>query len=209
MDPGSPRPFGLKLPGISNLKIPRLSRPAIDRKKALTIAGVAVAVIAVLLVGGFLVTSYLENQQVALFCGHISASEADLFLVHGRISVYMQTPADGLLAAGCDDRMREFAAIARYGRDVTAYHRQIIASDTVPEAYSGAQSAYIRALDRLNHAFSFWSSAATAYDMRDYAAANRNLAEADGAWQEYTAAVAEYDRELRAAEEGAEVPPEQ
>ena len=209
MDPGSPKPSGLRLPGISNLKIPKLSRPAIDRKQALTIAGVTIALIAVLLVGGFLVMSYLENQQVAVLRGHISASEADLFQVHGRISAYMQTPTDDLLAAGCDDRMREFAAIARYGRDVTAYHRQIVAADIVPEAYTGAKSAYIQALDSLNNAFSFWLSAATAYDMRDYAAANRNLAEADRAWQGYTAAIADYDRELRVAEEGAEVPPEQ
>lgn len=208
MDPGSLKPPSLKLPGISTLKIPKLSKLAIDRKKALTIAGVTIAVIAVFLVGGFLVMDYRENQQVAVFRDHISASEADLFQVHGRISAYMRTPTDDLLAAGCDDRMREFAAIARYGRDVTAYHHQIVAADTVPEAYFGAQSAYIRALDRLNHAFSFWSSAAAAYDMRDYAATNRNLAEADGAWQEYTAAIADYDRELHAAEEGAEVPPE-
>lgn len=208
MDPGSPEPAGgLRIPGLSGLKIPKLSKVAIDRKKALTAAGVAVAVIAVLLVGGILVMEYRESQQVAAFGSHISASEADLFMVYDKIALYMRTPVNDLSIAECDAHVREFAAIARYGRDVTAYHRQIVAADTVPEAYAGAQSAYVRALDNLNRAFTFWSSAAAAYDMRDYAAANRNLAEADGAWREYVAAVGDYDHELRAAEEGAEDPP--
>ncbi|HQN91512.1 MAG TPA: hypothetical protein PK336_04510, partial [Methanoculleus sp.] len=69
------------------------------------------------------------------------------------------------------------------------------------------QAAYLRALDNLNRAFTFWLSAATAYDMRDYAAAEQNLARADEAWREYIAAIGDYEEVLRAAEEGGEVAP--
>ncbi|KAF5053786.1 hypothetical protein DSECCO2_44130 [anaerobic digester metagenome] len=200
MNPDTPEPSG-------GLKIPKLPKLAVDRRKALTAAGAAVAAMVVLLVGGMLVMDYLEDQQIAAFRSHISASEADLFRVYGKTASYMRTSIDDLSVAECDAHAREFAAVARYGRDVTAYHRQIVAADAVPEAYTGAQSTYLRALDNLNRAFTYWSSAAGAYDMRDYGAANRNLAEADKAWREYAAAIADYDRELRAAEEGTEVPP--
>ena len=205
MDPDSPEPSGgLKIPKLPDLKIPKL---AVDRRKALTAAGVAVAAIAVLLVGGVLAMSYTEGQQVAAFESHVAASEADIFLVYDKISAHIRTPTNDLSVAECDAHARELAAIARYGRDVTAYHRQIVAADAVPEAYAGAQSAYVRALDNLNRAFTLWSSAAGAYEVRDYRAADRNIAEADSAWRAYAAAIADYDRELRAAEEGAEVPP--
>ncbi|BBL67008.1 hypothetical protein [Methanoculleus chikugoensis] len=205
MDPDSPEPSGgLKIPKLPDLKIPKL---AVDRRKALTAAGVAVAAIAVLLIGGVLAMSYTEGQQVSAFESHVAASEADLFLVYDKISAHMRTPTNDLSVAECDAHARELAAIARYGRDVTAYHRQIVAADAVPEAYAGAQSAYVRALDNLNRAFTLWSSAAGAYEVRDYNAADRNIAEADSAWREYAAAIADYGRELRAAEEGAEVPP--
>ncbi|MDD4567298.1 MAG: hypothetical protein PHU37_05300 [Methanoculleus chikugoensis] len=205
MDPDSPEPSGgLKIPKLPDLKIPKL---AVDRRKALTAAGVAVAAIAVLLVGGVLAMSYTEGQQVAAFESHVAASEADIFLVYDKISAHIRTPTNDLSVAECDAHARELAAIARYGRDVTAYHRQIVAADAVPEAYAGAQSAYVRALDNLNRAFTLWSSAAGAYEMRDYRAANRNIGEADSAWRAYAAAITDYDRELRAAEEGAEVPP--
>ncbi len=146
--------------------------------------------------------SYTEGQQVSAFESHVAASEADLFLVYDKISAHMRTPTNDLSVAECDAHARELAAIARYGRDVTAYHRQIVAADAVPEAYAGAQSAYVRALDNLNRAFTLWSSAAGAYEVRDYNAADRNIAEADSAWREYAAAIADYGRELRAAEEG-------
>ena len=200
----TPEPSGLKIPKLPDLKFPKL---AVDRRKALTAAGAAVAAIAVLLVGGMLAMSYNEAQQVATFESHVAASEADLLLVYDTISAHMRTSTNDLSVAECDAHTREFAAIARYGRDVTAYHRQIVAADAVPEAYAGAQSAYVRALDNLNRAFTLWSSAAGAYEVRDYRAADRNLAEADKAWREYAAAIADYNRELRAAEEGAEAPP--
>ena len=66
--------------------------------------------------------------------------------------------------AESDVVMREFAAIATYGQAVTTYHRRIIGADEVPEAYIGAQSAYIRALDCLNRAFSLRASAPAAND---------------------------------------------
>lgn len=205
MDPDNPKESsGLKIPRLPNLKIPKL---AVDRRKTLTAAGAAIAAMVLLLVGGILFMDYLEDRQIAVFQSHISASEADLSRVYGKTASYMRTPTNDLSVAECDSHARELAAIARYGRDVTAYHRQIVAADAVPEAYAGAQSAYAGALDNLNRAFTYWSSAAGAYDMRDYQAADRNLAEADKAWREYTTAIADYDRELRAAEEGAEVPP--
>ncbi|MCT8335997.1 hypothetical protein FKB36_00415 [Methanoculleus sp. Afa-1] len=200
----TPEPSGLKIPKLPDLKFPKL---AVDRRKAFTAAGAAVAAIAVLLVGGMLAMSYNEAQQVAAFESHVAASEADLFLVYDKTSAHMRTPTNDLSVAECDAHMREFAAIARYGGDVTAYHRQIVAADAVPEAYAGAQSAYVRALDNLNRAFSLWLSASGAYDVRDYRAADRNIGEADSAWRAYAAAIADYDRELRAAEEGTEVPP--
>jgi len=203
MSPDNPEPSGgLKMP-----KLPKLPKLAVDRRKALTVAGVAVAAMAILLVGGMLFASYHEGQQIAAFHSHISASEADLFLVSGKVISHMRTPTNGLSIAECDAHVREFAAIANYGRAVTAYHRQIVAADAVPEAYAGAQSAYVRALDNLNRAFTFWSSAAAAYEMRDYSATNRNIVEADGAWREYNTAINDYDHELRAAEEGTETLP--
>ncbi|MDK2889702.1 MAG: hypothetical protein PWR21_334 [Methanoculleus sp.] len=204
MDPDTPEPSGLRIPKLPDLKIPKLT---VTREKALAAAGTVVFVVVVAVIGGAILLNYTEDQQVAAFHSHVSASEADLFLVSGKITSHMRTPTNDLSVAECDAHMREFAAIARYGRDVTAYHRRIVAADAVPEAYVGAQSAYVRALDNLNRAFTFWSSAAGAYEMRDYNAANRNIAEADAAWREYNAAITDYDRELRAAEEGAEVPP--
>lgn len=204
MDPDTPEPSGLRIP---DLKIPGLLKLTADRRKALTAAAAAVVAIAVLLVGGMVFVSFHEGQQVAAFNSHVSASEADLFLVSGKITSHMRTPTNDLSVAECDAHVREFAAIANYGRAVTAYHRRIVAVDAVPEAYAGAQSAYVRALDNLNRAFTFWSSAASAYEVRDYNAANRNIAEADKAWQEYNAAITDYDRELRVVEEGPEVPP--
>ncbi|WP_286681398.1 hypothetical protein [Methanoculleus sp. DTU007] len=208
MDPNNPSPSGgLKIPKLPDIKIPNLPKIIVTRKQALTAAGVAVILVAVAVIGGTILFDYTEDQQVSAFRSHISASEADLFRVYGKISTYMRTSTTDLSVAECDAHVREFAAIARYGRDVTAYHRQIVAADAVPAAYAGAQSAYVRALDNLNRAFTYWLSAAGAYDVRDYSAADRNLAEADKAWREYAAAIADYDRELRAAEEGAEVPP--
>jgi len=204
MDSETPAPSGPRIPRLPDLKIPKI---AVTREKALAAAGTAVFVVAVAIIGGAILLNYTEDRQVAAFHDHVAASEADLFLVSEKITSHMRTPTNDLSVAGCDAHVREFAAIANYGRAVTAYHRQIVAADAVPEAYAGAQSAYIRALDNLNRAFTFWSSAAGAYEMRDYTAANRNLAEADRAWQEYNAAIIDYDRELRAAEEGAETPP--
>ncbi|WP_048182920.1 hypothetical protein [Methanoculleus sediminis] len=205
MDPDSPEPSGsLKLPKLPDLKLPKI---AVTREKALAAAGTAVFVVVVAFVGGAILFNYTADQQVAAFHSHVSASEADLSQISGKITAHMRTPTNDLSVAECDAHVREFAAIANYGRDVTAYHRRIVSADTVPEAYAGAQSAYVRALDNLNRAFTFWSSAAGAYAVQDYNAANRNIAEADAAWRDYAAAITDYDRELRAAEEGAEVPP--
>ncbi|ABN58399.1 MULTISPECIES: hypothetical protein [Methanoculleus] len=208
MDRDSPEPSGgRKIPKLPDLKIPKLPKIAVTREKALAAAGTAVFVVVVAFIGGAILLNYSEDQQIAAFHSHVSASEADLFLVSGKITSHMRIPTNDLSVAECDAHVREFAAIANYGRAVTAYHRQIVAADTVPGAYAGARSAYVRALDNLNRAFTFWSSAAGAYEMRDYSAANRNIGEADRAWREYNTAITDYDRELRAVEEGTEVPP--
>lgn len=210
MDPDSPEPSGgLKIPKFSGLKIPRIPKIAVTRKQALTTAGTVVFVVVVAIIGGAILLNYTEDRRIATFSSHVAASEADLFLVYDKISAHMRTPTNDLSIAECDAHMRELAAIANYGRNVTAYHRQIITADTIPGAYAGAQSAYVRALDNLNRAFTFWSSAAGAYEVRDYSAANRNTAEADEAWRAYATAITDYDRELRAAEEGVQVPPAQ
>lgn len=195
-----------------DLKVPKLSKPklpkvTISRKQALAAAGTAVFVVLIAFVGGTLLLNYTGDRQVAVFGSHVATSEADLSLVSGKVSSLMRSSPDDLSVAECDAYMREFAAIAEYGRGVTAYHRQIVGADRIPEAYAGAQSAYIRALDHLNRAFSLWSSAAAAYDAKAYTAAKENLARADQAWREYTAAIEDYDRELRIAEEGGWIPP--
>ena len=189
----------LKLPDLKRPKLPRIS---VSRRQALIAAGAALAVMAIALAGWTLFVTYTEDRQVATFRSHVSASEADLFLVSGKVSAHMRTAPDRRSVTERDAHMREFAAIAEYGRAVTSYHRQVVGADTVPEAYAGAQSAYVRALDHLNRAFSLWSSAAAAYEVQAYTTANENLAAADQAWREYTAATGDYDRELRAAEEG-------
>jgi hypothetical protein len=204
MEPDNPEPSGgLKIPRIPDLKIPKI---AVSRKQALAAAGTAVFVVAVAFVGGAILLNYTEDQRVATFGNHVAASEADLFLVYEKVSTHMRSLPESLSVAEADASVREFAAVACYGRAVTTYHRKIVAADTVPEAYLGVQSAYVRALDNLNRAFSLWSSAAAAYDAQAYTAAKENLARADEAWREYTAAIEDYDRELRAAEEGGEGP---
>ncbi|WP_214020994.1 hypothetical protein [Methanoculleus sp.] len=194
----------LKVPKFEKPKLPKIT---VTRKQALTAAGTAVFVVLIALVGGMLLLDYTGDRQVATFGSHVAASEADLSLVSGKVSSLMRSSSDDLSVAECDAYMREFAAVADYGMRVTAYHRQIVGADRVPEAYAGAQSAYIRALDNLNRAFSLWSSAAAAYDAEAYTAAKENLARADQAWKEYTAAIEDYDRELRIAEEGGWAPP--
>jgi len=190
-----------------DLKMPKLPKVTIDRRKALIAAGVGVAMVLIAFVGWTLFASYTGDRQVAVFGSHVAASEADLSLVSGRISSYMRSVQDTSSAAGTDAYVREFAATAEYGRAVAAYHRQVIGADRVPEAYVGAQSAYVRALDHLGRAFSLWSAAAAACDIRAYTAAKENLARADQEWKVYVTAIGDYDRELRVAEEGGGVPP--
>ncbi|MDD2473739.1 MULTISPECIES: hypothetical protein [unclassified Methanoculleus] len=194
------------IPDLPDLKSFKLPNVAIGRRKALIAGGVAVAVIAVVFVGGLLLHDYMESRQVAAFGGHVAASEADLSRVYERTSVYLHSSPDSPSIAEADAYAREFAAVADYGMAVTAYHRQVIGADAVPETYAGAQAAYLRALDNLNRAFSLWSSAAVAYDIQAYSSATRNLAAADQAWKDYVAAIEDYSRELRVAEEGEGLP---
>ncbi len=187
---------------IPELPKPKLPKITIGWRKALIAVGVAVAVIAVAFIGWTLLLDYTEERQVAVFGSHVAASEADLYLIYEKVSAHMRSSPDNPSVAETDAYMREFAALAEYGRAVAAYHRQVIGADTVPEAYTGAQSAYIQALEHLNRAFSLWSSAAAAYDMQAYTAATENLAAADQTWKDYATAIGDYDREFRAAEEG-------
>jgi len=197
--------MALAIPKIPDVL--RLPKIAVDRRRALTAAGAVAAVIAVAFIGWTLHVGWTEDRQVAAFGGHVAASEADLARVSAKISSCISSRPEYPSVAESDTAMREFAAIAEYGRVVTAYHRQVIGADEVPEAYTGVQSAYIRALDHLNRAFSLWSSAAAAYDAKAYAAAKDHLAGADRAWKDYVAAIGDYDRELRIAEEEGEIPP--
>lgn len=192
---------------IPNLPKPRIPKVTVSRKQALAAAGTAVFVVLIAAIGGALLLNYTGDRQVATFGSHVAASEGDLSLVSGKVSSLMRSSSDDLSVAECDAYMREFAAVADYGMGVTAYHRQIVGADRVPEAYAGAQSAYVRALDNLNRAFSLWSSAAGAYDAKAYTTAKENLIRADQAWRDYTAAIEDYDREIRSAEEGGWIPP--
>ncbi|MDV2481102.1 hypothetical protein F8E02_03570 [Methanoculleus sp. Wushi-C6] len=188
-------------------KLPKLPKITVSRRQALIAVGAAVALIAVVFIGWNLYLDHTKEQRVAAFGSHMAASEADLHRLHEAVSTHMRSSPDHLSIGETDAYMRQFGALAEYGRGVTAYHRQVIAADVVPMSYAGAQAAYIRALESLNRAFSLWSSAAAAYDAKAYAAAKDNLKEADGAWKEYLAAVEEYERELRAAESGEEISP--
>ncbi len=190
----------LKLPGLP--EIPKIPKIALDRRQALMAAGAVAVVVVAAFAGWTLLLGHVDGQQVAAFGSHVAASEADLARVNGAVSTHMRSFPDHRSIGEADAYMREFGALAEYGRRVTAYHRQIIGADTVPVTYAGAQSAYIRALDHLNRAFSLWSSAAAAYDAKAYAAAKDTLKSADESWQEYAAAIEEYERELRAAEGG-------
>lgn len=185
----------------ANLRLPKVD---IGWRRALIIVGAAVAVISIIFCGWTIVVDYTEASQVAAFGQHVAASDADLFLLSGEVSSYMRSLPEYPSLAECDTSMREFAALAGYGRGLTSYHRQVIDADEVPEAYIGAQSAYTRALDHLNHAFSLWSSAAAAYDAKAYTAAKENLARADQEWKDYVAAIGDYNQKLRSAEEGEE-----
>lgn len=195
----------IEIPKLPTL--PKLPAIAVSRRQALIAAGAAVAVIAAAFIGWTLFTDYTKEQQVAAFANHVAASESDIFLVYEKITAHMRATPKNPTPAGADASMRELAAIGDYGRAVTAYHRQVINADAVPEAYAGAQSAYIRGLENLNRAFSLWSSAAAAYDIKEYTAATDTIKKADEAWKEYAAAIADYERELRAAEAGETPPP--
>lgn len=195
----------LKIPALP--KLPKPPVITINRRQALIAVGAVVAVIVAAVVGWTLFLNYNEEQLVAAFGSHVAASEADLFRINEAVSMHMRSPPAHRSIGEVDTYMREFAALAEYGRGVTAYHRRIVAADTVPGRYAGAQSAYVRALDHLNRAFSLWSSAAGAYDAKAYTAANDALTRADEAWREYAAAIEEYERELRAAEDGGGVSP--
>lgn len=197
----------IPIPSLPDLKIPRLPKVAIDWRKALTAAGVVIAVIAAVFIGWTLFENYTYDRDVAGFGSHVAAAEADLARVSEKISAHMRSRPTNPSLAEADAPVREFAAIAEYGRAVTAYHRQVISADAVPDAYLEAQSAYVRALDHLNRAFSLWYSAAAAYDMQAYAAVEDDLARADREWREYVTAIGDYNQRLRVAEEVGEVPP--
>jgi tetratricopeptide (TPR) repeat protein len=190
-----------------DLKIPKLPKIAIGRRKVLIAAGAVVALIAVAFIGWTLFVDYTEEEQVATFSSHVAAAEADLALVSEKIAVHLCSLPENPSIAECDAYMRDLAPLAEYGRGVTAYHRQVVGADLVLGPYAGAQSAYIRALDSLNRAFSLWASAAAAYDAQAYTAAKNALAGADEAWKEYAAAIDDYEQELQTAERGEEAPP--
>lgn len=191
----------------ADLKLPKLPKISIDWKDALVAVVAAAAVISIALCGWTIFVDYTETSRVAAFGSHVAASEADLSLLSDDIVAHMRSLPDHPPIAECDAYMRELAALADHGRAVTSYHRQVVGADEVPEAYIGAQSAYTRALDHLNRAFSLWSSAAAAYDAKAYTAAKEDLAGADREWRSYAAAIENYDRELRVAEDGGEAPP--
>ncbi|NLA39227.1 MAG: hypothetical protein GX882_07600 [Methanomicrobiales archaeon] len=183
------------------LKLPKI---AASPKDLLTAVLAAAAVISIAFCGWTLLMNYTETGRVTEFSHHVAESEADLFILSGEISSHMQSRRDYPLIAEYDAWMRKLGAIAEYGRGLTLYHRHVIAADRVPDAYTGAQDAYVRALDNLNRAFSLWSSAAGAYDAKAYSAADANFAGADQAWKDYITAIEDYNQELRKAEEGGE-----
>ena len=154
------RTMDITVPKLPTL--PKLPAIATNRRQALIAVGAVIAVVAAAFIGWTLFTDWTESRQVAVFGSHVAASEADLARVSAKISSHMSFRPEAPSIAESDVVMREFAAIATYGQAVTTYHRRIIGANEVPEAYIGAQSAYIQALDCLNRAFSLWASAAAA-----------------------------------------------
>ncbi|NLM29018.1 MAG: hypothetical protein GX216_01100 [Methanomicrobiales archaeon] len=184
-----------------HLKLPAVN---VDKRDLLIAVLAVMAVISIAFCGWTLLADYAERDRITEFSNHVAESEADLFVLSEEISAHMQSRQDYPMIAEYDAWMKKLGALADYGRDLTLYHRYVIAADEVPEAYAGAQDAYVRALDSLNRAFSLWSSGAGAYGAKVYSAADANFAGADRAWKDYIAALSDYEQELLRAEVGAE-----
>ena len=182
-----------------DLKLPEVN---IDRKDLLMAVLAVAAVVLIAFCGWTLYADHTEADRITEFSLHVLDSEADLFLLSCEITSHMESRRDYPLIAEYDAWMQKLGALADYGRDLTLYHRYVIAADEVPESYAGAQDAYVRALDNLNRAFSLWSSGAGAYGAKAYSVADASFAGADQAWKEYIAAIGDYHLELLRAEEG-------
>jgi len=133
-----------------DLKLPEVN---IDRKDLLMAVLAVAAVVLIAFCGWTLYADHTEADRITEFSLHVLDSEADLFLLSCEITSHMESRRDYPLIAEYDAWMQKLGALADYGRDLTHYHRYVIAADGVPEPYAGAQDAYVRALDNLNRAF--------------------------------------------------------
>jgi len=178
-------PMKLSLPGNRTVEIPR---------KVFVGIGI-VAVIALLIFAGWNVYKEIDREvRTASLNDAIAGSQAVLLPLNTDSSGLLNSLSDRPSPAACDAYMLRLRALADQGTVLTAVHRSEVAAVDAPISVSAAQGAYLNALDHLNRAFTLWGDAADAYFRYDYDGAQASIDEADGEWQAYLQAVAEYRR---------------
>lgn len=196
---------GLQVSGLKTLrpKMPELKKPTLTPKmrKALTICGIAVAVLIVAVVGWTLFHAVEQQHEVRVLGDAIASSEADLAGLDGEASALIGSVGKAPSIKESDAYMAKFEDLANRGVATTARHLQAIEGIAVPETHEGVREAYLQALDHLNRAYTLWSASATAYDLRRYAEAEKQIGEADREWQAYETAINTYSREIILSQE--------
>lgn len=177
-----------------HLKIPSL--PAFDRKKVLAVLCIVVGVIGLCLGGWTLYHSLHQQHEVGALADAVASSEADLAALDREVSALLASPGKNPSLRESDSYMDSLGSLAERGMATTARHRQAIDGIAVPETYAGLKAAYLQALDHLNRAYTLWSAAAAAYDLRRYTEAEKRVGEADLEWQAYETAIRDYNRQV-------------
>ncbi|WP_067047895.1 hypothetical protein [Methanofollis ethanolicus] len=196
---------GLQVSDLKALgsKVPALKKPALTPKmrKALTTCGIAVAVLVVAFVGWNLFHAAEQHHEVRVLGDAIASSEADLAGLDREVSALIGSVGRAPSLKESDTYMATFKDLADRGVATTARHLQAIEGIAVPEAHEGVREAYLQALDHLNRAYTLWSASATAYDLRHYGEAEKQIGEADREWQAYELAINDYNREIILSQE--------
>jgi hypothetical protein len=187
-----------------HLKIPSL--PAVDRTKVLASLCIVLGVIGLCIGGWTLYHSLHQQHEVRALADAVASSEADLAALDREVSALLLSMGKNPSLRESDSYMASFGSLAKRGMAATARHRQAIDGIAVPEAYAGLKAAYLQALDHLNRAYTLWSDAAAAYDLRHYGEAEQRIGEADREWQAYAVAIGDYNRESAVFLEKKDIP---
>jgi len=174
-----------------NLSLPKKFK--IPRKVLIGI-GIVVLVALLIFAGWSLYKEMDRAARITSLNDAIAGSQAVLLPLNTDISGLLNSLSDRPSPAACDAYMLRLRALADQGVVLTAVHRSEVAGLDAPLSVAAAQGAYLEALDRLNEAFASWGAAADAYFRYDYDGAQASIDEADGEWQAYLQAVAEYRR---------------